>query len=127
MAGDSRVSELEARKRALLAESERCREALKAELANVRHYTAGFFKTVDRARGFAPWLLLAIPAAIPLLKLFRGGQAEKPRSPLKSRMAKLMIGFRLFRQCMPMVQSILGRFQERGNGAAAGGGSGRQS
>jgi hypothetical protein len=119
MAGVSRVSELEARKRALVAESERCREALKAELANVNHYTSGFFTTLDRARSFSPWLLMAVPALIPLLKLLRGGTAENPRSTLKGRLAKLMVGFRLFRQCMPMVRSIIGQFQGRRSAAAA--------
>jgi hypothetical protein len=119
MAGVSRITELEARKRALVAESERSREALKADLANVQHYTSGFFTIMDRARSFSPWLLMAIPAAIPLLKLFRGGKAEKPRSPLKGRLAKLMLGVRIFRQYGPMVRSLIGRFQARRSAAAA--------
>jgi len=127
MARVSRVSELEARKRALVVESERCREALRADLANVKHYTSGFFTTIDRARSFSPWLLMVIPAAIPLLKLFRGGKAEKPRSTLKSRFAQLMLGFRLYRQYWPMVRSIVGQFQGRRNPAAAGRASGRQA
>jgi hypothetical protein len=109
-----------------VAESERRREALKADLASVKHYTSGFFTTVDRARSFSPWLLMAIPVVIPLLKLFRGGKAEKPRSSLKGHLAKLLLGFRLYRQYGPMVQSILGRFQSRRNAAAARGASSRE-
>lgn len=127
MAGVSRVTELETRKRALVAESERCREALKADLANVKHYTSGFFTAMDRARSLSPWLLMAIPAAIPLLKLFRGGKAQRPRSPLKGRLAKLMLGFRLYRQYAPMVRSIIGRFQGRRSAAAASRASSRQT
>jgi hypothetical protein len=119
MAGVSRVSELEARKRALVAESERRREALKADLANVKQYTSGFFTTVDRARSFSPWLLMAIPMALPILRLFRGRKPENPRSSLKGHLAKLLLGFRLYRQYGPMVQSILGRFQSRRNASAA--------
>ncbi len=118
---------MEARKRALVAESERCREALKADLANVKQYTSGFFTTMDRARSFSPWLLMAIPAAIPLLKLFRGGKAEKPRSTLKSRFAQLMLGFRVYRQYWPMVRSIVGQFQGRRNPAPAGRASSRRT
>ena len=126
MAGISRISELEARKRALVAESERCREALKADLANLQHSTSGFFTILDRARSFSPWLLMAVPAAFPLLKLFRGGKAEKPRSPLQGRLAKLMLGFRLYRQYAPMVRSIIGQFQARRSAAASARASSRQ-
>lgn len=109
-----------------MAESERCREALKADLANLRHSTSGFFNIVDRARSFSPWLLMVVPAVIPLLKLFRGGKAEKPRSPLKGRIAKLMLGFRLYRQYAPMIRSIMGQFQARRSAAASARASSRQ-
>ncbi len=111
----------------MAAESDRCREALKADLANVKHYTSGFFTAVDRARSFSPWLLMAIPAAIPFLKLFRSTQPEKSPPTMKGRLAKLLIGFRLYRQYMPMVRSIISQFQSRRGAAAPGRSSTRQS
>lgn len=122
MAGVSKVAELEARKRALITESELCREALKADLENLRAYTDGIFKKIDRVRSFAPWLMLAAPVGIPLLKLFTGRKTSNHHapapSPMKGRLATLMLGFRLYRQYAPMVRSVIGQFMSRRRAAA---------
>jgi hypothetical protein len=116
MAGVSKIRELEARKRALVTESELCREALKAEVENLRHYSAGFFQKIDRVRSFGPWLMLAAPVAIPLFRLFsnRAKPAATPRSSgLKGGLAALMLGVRLFRQYAPLVSSLASQFLAR--------------
>jgi hypothetical protein len=110
MARIDKMSELEARKRALVTESELCREALKAELENFRAYTDGFFKKIDRVRSFTPWLMLAAPVAIPLIKMFTGRKApenHREASPMKGRLATLMLGLRLYRQYGPLVRSLV--------------------
>ena len=109
------MSDLESRKRALITECELSREALKADVANLKAYTSGFFKTIDRVRGVSPWILMALPLLIPVLRLFRGAKAEAPSkaSPLKGRLAKLMLGFRLYRQYAPVVRSLIQQFRAR--------------
>src|SRR5579859_6822271 len=116
MAGVTKVSELEARKKALVTESEICRETLKAEAENLRAYGVGFFKKIDRVRSFGPWLMLAAPMAIPLVRLFGGRKATTsppPPSPIKSRLAMLMLGLRLYRQYGPLIRSFATQFLAR--------------
>lgn len=121
MAGVTKVSDLEARKRALVTESEICREALKADVENLQAYCDGFFKKVDRVRSFGPWLLLATPMAIPLLR-FLGGRktaTQAPaQSPINGKLAALMLGVRLFRQYAPLVRSVLSQFMARRRSAS---------
>jgi hypothetical protein len=99
----------------LVAESELCREALKAEVENLRQYSAGIFQNIDRVRSFGPWLMLAAPIAIPLFRLFtnRNKPAATRPSRLKGGLAAVMLGVRLFRQYGPMVRSLAGQFMGR--------------
>ena len=107
----------------LVAESDLCREALKADLDNLRGYSSGFFKKVDRVRSVAPWLLTAaVPLALPLLRLFKSRKTETTRSSassLKGKLATLMMGLRLYRQYGPMVRSLVNQFQTRRRSASA--------
>ena len=115
------MSDLETRKRALVAESDLCREALKADLENLREYGNGFFKKVDRVRSLTPWLLTAaLPLGLPLLKLFGSRKAERPAaSSLKGRFAALMLGLRLYRQYGPMVRSLFNQLKTKRRSTAA--------
>jgi hypothetical protein len=114
------MSELEARKRALVTESELNREALKAELENVRHYSAGFFQKVDRVRSFGPWLMMAAPLAIPLIRLFTNRKPAAPpkASGVKGGFATILLGVRLYRQYAPMVRSLANQFMARRRASA---------
>lgn len=115
MARITKLSDLETRKRALVAESDRCRLALKADLDNLGQYSADFFRKVDRVRSFTPWLLTGVvPLALPLLRLLKKRQPEKPPgSPLKGKLAAVMLGFKLYRQYAPIVRSALSRLRAR--------------
>lgn len=114
------MSELEARKRALVTESELNREALEAELENLRQYGAGFFQKIDRVRSFGPWLILAAPLAIPLIRLFTNRKpAAPPRSSgMKGGLAKILLGVRLYRHYAPMVRSVASQFIARRRASA---------
>jgi len=120
VAGVSKISELEARKRALVTESELYREALKAEMENLRQYGAGFFQKIDRVRSFGPWLMLAAPLAIPVIRLFTNRKsAAPPRSPgVKGGLATVLMGVRLYRQYAPMVRSVVSQFMARRRASA---------
>jgi len=67
MAGISKIKELEARKRALVTESEIYRETLRADVQNLQLYGASFFRRIDQIRGIGPWLLMALPMAAPVV------------------------------------------------------------
>ena len=99
-----------------MTESDVCREALKAEVDNLRQYAAGFFQKIDRVRSFGPWLVLAAPMVIPLFRLLinRNKPTGSPRAPTwKGKLASLMLGVRLFRQYSPVVRSIASHFISR--------------
>jgi len=115
MAGITKIAELEARKRTLVAECELCRQTLTADLQNLSGYTAGFFQKIDRVRSFGPWLMLAAPLTIPLFRMFGSRKAaEKEKaSSLKGGLATVMLGFRLYRQYAPMVKSLASQFMAR--------------
>ena len=116
MAGVSKIKELEARKRALVTESEICRETLKAELQNLQLYADGLRKRVDRVRGVGPWLLFALPLLKPLVGLFsrKQNQNHVPRpSRLKSGLATMVLALRLYRKYSPIVRTLASRLVSR--------------
>jgi hypothetical protein len=120
MAGISKIGELEARKRALVTESEICREALKAEIENLRIQTGRYLRQVDRLRSIRPWLTLAVPLAIPFLgSLFRKHPKGAPQqSGIKGRIATALMALRLYRKYGPLVRGIIGRVRARQRAAA---------
>lgn len=115
MAGVSKISELEARKRALVTESELCREAFRTEIDNLHSHATSFFHKFDRIRSVGPWVMLAGPVALPLLSmLFRGRKKEAPQAPrAKGVIATALIAFRLYRKYWPLVKSTVSQFRSR--------------
>ena len=112
MAGVSKIKELEARKRALVTESEICRETLKAEVQNLQLYTASFKKRIDQVRGIGPWLMLVLPMLAPLLGHFSRKQTqnhEPQPSGLKGKLFKVLLALRLYRKYSPIVQTLVSR------------------
>ena len=115
MAGISKIEELQARKRALVTESEICRETLKVELHNLLLYGSSFRKRFEKVRSAGPWFLLAVPIIAPLLGfLFHKKKSEPhPSSGIKGKIATALVGLRLFRKYSPMVSSLVSHFMSK--------------
>jgi hypothetical protein len=100
------IKEIEARKRALVAESEVYRETLKLEIQNVRLYKARI------GRNFAIFRL-ANPAALFLGSLVAsrflgsGRERRKPRGKWSRIIGGLLVGWRLYRNFGPLLHTIL--------------------
>jgi len=111
---------LEARKRALVTQSETCRETLKAEVQNLVLYGNNIHRRLDRVRGIGTWLLLGIPLAATLLGLFlrKENSAPRPSSGLKGRIATALLGLRLYRKYSPLVRTLVSQFVSRRRAAA---------
>src|SRR5690349_5913328 len=114
MAGIAKIKELEARKRALVTESEICRETIKADVQNLQLYGASFFKRIDQIRGIGPWLLLALPMAAPLVSLFSRKRAPEPShsarpSGIKGGFATVLLALRLYRKYGPLVRTLVAK------------------
>jgi len=107
------MSDIEARKRALVTQCEIYREALKADIHELQLYGASFFKKIDRLRSFGPWLMLAAPVVLSLLGMFRGKSASPKPSKLKGRLATALMAFRIYRKYAPMVRSMANHFIAR--------------
>ncbi len=108
MAGLFKVRDLEARKRALITESEVYRETLKLEVQNLQLYSIRMRRRFSNLAKIAPLLLLVKPIA----SLF-----FKQRKPVVKRglFGSLILGWRLYRQFAPVVGTFLNRFTERTN------------
>ena len=126
MAGISQIEELEARKQALVTESEICREALKAEFHNLALYGSNLRKRMDQVRSFGPWLLLGLPMAAPLVSLFsrlrkRGDKEQKnaaPQSRANGGVATALLAFRLYRKYSPLLRSLVAHLASRSRSRA---------
>jgi hypothetical protein len=92
------LKELEARKRALVAESEVYRQTLILEVQNVRLYGARMRRTFYVLRLANPLVMLV--GSFVGSRLFGAGGKGKRRSKL----VRLLIGLRLLRQVWPMVR-----------------------
>jgi hypothetical protein len=117
MARESKIEELEARKRALVNESERYRELLKSERQNLQLHGATFADAYSRWRRLGPWLLLAGPVALPLLGRLFGKKQEKPPATPPSRL-KLAISAgisaaRLYQRYRPWLRTVWGQLRSR--------------
>lgn len=107
MAAVPKITDLEARKRALVTESEICRETLKIEVDNLRLYAAGFRNRFEQVRNFGPLLLLAVP----LVGFLFGKRAQAPRaSGLKGGIATALLGLRLYRKYGPLLRTLFAQF-----------------
>ena len=118
MAGIAKIRELEARKRALVTESEICRETLRADVQNLQLYGASFFKRIDQIRGIGPWLLLALPMAAPLVSFFsRKRASQEPHSTrpsgIKGGFATAMLALRLYRKYGPLVRTLVAKLASK--------------
>jgi hypothetical protein len=115
MAGISKIEELQARKRALVTESEICREAFSAELDSLKSHAAGFVHRFDKVRTVGPWLMLAGPLVFPLARLVFRRREQPVAKPSKTKgvFAAAMVGLRLYRKYGPLVRSMVTQFQAK--------------
>ncbi|HLH53598.1 MAG TPA: hypothetical protein VKY92_08280 [Verrucomicrobiae bacterium] len=120
MAGVSKIEELAARKQALVAESELCRQELKTELQHFRGHVESFYHKFDRVRSVGPWLMLAGPVAVPLLRMVFSKKSKQAPQSIKGKgaLATAMLAFRLYRKYAPMVKSVMSHLRSRKSSAA---------
>src|SRR6266404_3488867 len=85
-----KIEELEARKRALVEQSEIYRQTLRFEAHNLRLYMAGITQKVDKVKFFNPLMVLAAP----LLKSFFARKLQRSKLGL---IAKGFLAWRLYR------------------------------
>lgn len=112
MAGITKIAELQARKRALVTESEICRESLKSEVENLRLELASVVGKLDKARRVASLVMMAAPVAGFAFRR-RAQQAPTKPSRFKRMIGSAMIGVRLYRKYAPMAKSMLGQLRAR--------------
>lgn len=103
--------QMEARKRALVAESEAYRETLRLELAQLHLHVAQIKRRFQ--------LVAIVPATLALLpmviRLFRPKQSEaKPKTGVAKLLSAALAGWRLARRFAPLVRSL--RQHARRNG-----------
>jgi hypothetical protein len=113
MAGLVELRALEARKRALVAESEAYRQALMADVQNLRLYALGLQKRLRFFRKLEPVLAL-----VPLLNSLLSSRLETPArlaqpTPWRRVLRWSLLGWRVSRHVAPVARALLGRFRER--------------
>lgn len=105
MAAISKVNDIQARKRALVTESEVYREMLKLEAQNLQLYSLRMQRRFSKVAKLAPLLLLAKPAA---------GLLFARRKPARRGwIGTAFLGWRLYRQFAPTLGLFLQRFAGR--------------
>jgi hypothetical protein len=92
------MNELEARKRALVAESEIYRQTLKLEFQNLRLYGAGLQRKFAAFRLLQPLLMLAAPFA-------RGSFRKRGFSKFRL-VTKAIWAWQLYRRIAPVLQRL---------------------
>jgi hypothetical protein len=108
MAGFSKVAELEARKRALAAESDVYREMIRWELRNLQLYGEQLRRKVSWFKSFNPLLMFAAPVA-------RAVVTRKARSLKLRFVARAFLAWRLYKQYAPFVLQFFLRAKSRTN------------
>ena len=93
------MTQLEIRKRELLARSEIYRQALAAEMASLQSATAWISRTLHYARLVAPVLALVIPAAG---WAFRGRKKATQPPRRKGLLSKVVAGYHIAREVKPI-------------------------
>jgi hypothetical protein len=123
MAKIFRLDEIQAKKRALVAESEVYRQTLTLEIQNLRLYGVRMQKRFALLRVANPLLILAGSL---LGSRFFGKRAVKapaaaPRRKWSRMVGTALMGWRLFRQFQPLIQELVSRRWRvrRRNGLAA--------
>jgi hypothetical protein len=120
MARIPKIAELQARKEALITESEVCRENLLAEIDNLKSYADGVVRKVDRIRQVGPWFMFAAPVILPVLGLLLGKKFKTHHAPAapkanQGKLAKLMMAFRLYSKYGPILRTFANRLRTRHN------------
>jgi hypothetical protein len=93
------MKELEARKRALVAESEVYRESLKLELMNVQVYGARMRRKVASYGALKPLLFLGAPLV--------GSIFSRRRKERRGLLGTLLTGYRLYQGFAPLLQRLI--------------------
>ncbi len=106
MPGLFHVKELEARKRALLAENEVYRQTLKFELRNIGLYAAHAKLRFSQARAFSPVFLLGMPAAGFFLRQMLARKRERRRSRLSRLAATAVFGWKIYQKVVPFCRDL---------------------
>jgi len=106
MAGIFEVEDLQAKKRALVRESEVYRQTLVMEFHNLRLYTERIRSKVTKLSRLNPFLTLAAPLA--------GGFFRRTVGRSKLRfVGKALMAWRLYKQFAPLLRGVVDRFQGR--------------
>jgi hypothetical protein len=109
MAGLLNIADIEARKRALVGESEIYRETLRLEYQNLRLYALATRKKLALARSAKPALLIGLP----LLGSFL---MRRGRAAPRSRLGVLKSAFsmwRMYRTYGPLIRAAMAKWMSR--------------
>jgi hypothetical protein len=104
MGGIFGVEDLQARKRALVEESEVYREALKIEFRNLSLYAGRIGRTAHTVKSFNPLLMMAAPLA----RSFLFGRSKTLRF-----LGRVYVGFKLYRQFAPLLRGVVSQLASR--------------
>ena len=115
MAKILRLKELEARKRALVAESEVYRQTLTLEIQNLRIYRVRMQKKLVVARLANPLFLFG--ASFLGSRFFGRSARRRPRGKLSRVVGATLMGWKLFRQFGPAIQKRLVQLLVRRQGS----------
>jgi len=109
VAGLFQVKELEARKRALAAESEAYREILKFELRNIGFYAVYAKHRFLQAGPFSPFVMLGMPAAGYFLRRMftrKKQMRQRKRSSLARFISKSVFVWKIYRKLAPFFRGL---------------------
>jgi hypothetical protein len=99
------MNALEARKQALIAESEVYRQTLRLEVQNLRYYGLRVRRRFAALSAFNSLLMLA-PVARQFLAPGLGSRRRKPRNRWLRLAGAAFAGWRLYRRGMPLVRTL---------------------
>ena len=110
------MSELRARKRMLVSESDIYRETLRLEVHNLRVYGAGLKRKFSALGALKPLLLVAAGMFGP--PLGRSFVRRRRRNWLRPLLTSLL-SWKVYRQVAPLVRAFMNRSREAGPGSPA--------
>ena len=105
MGGIFRLGELQARKAALVAESEVYRQTLRLELQNLRLCVLRARKNASFFSSSAPWLLMSGP----LIRAWIGSLFGRRRFGRMRLLTTVLLGWQMYRKLAPIWQQFFGR------------------
>lgn len=107
MARSPKMSELQARKRALIEESEVYRQTLAMDFQNLQLYGVEVRRKIKRLQRYKS-LFLAAPVAVSLFRSFLPGQPkDKRQSGWRRTLAMVLMGWRFYRKFGPALQTMI--------------------